>query len=194
MNLNIQIFSFFNSLAGQSDFWDKVFVFITDDFGYILLGFVVLVWILGFVKRKKTESNFEAKADLWRITKELAVIGITLCITVVLAEVLKKFIGEPRPFVTLPNVKLLVAENPYLSFPSLHAALYSTLAVCVFHYRKKFGIFLMISALVIAMSRLVVGVHFPVDILAGISLGILVAVYSRPKIEKIVEKISRFGV
>ncbi len=78
-----------------------------------------------------------------------------------------------RPFAFLDNVNLLITENPLNSFPSGHAALAFALATTMFLYNKKLGILFFGGAILVAISRILVGVHFPLDILIGSILGIL---------------------
>jgi undecaprenyl-diphosphatase len=98
------------------------------------------------------------------------------------AALVKAIVGRARPPVSLH----LVAESD-ASFPSGHstdsAALYLTLAlvVALFVFRRTLARALSIGiagALVAAIgaSRLVLGVHWPTDVLAGWSLGMSTAV------------------
>jgi undecaprenyl-diphosphatase len=90
--------------------------------------------------------------------------------------VMKTLVGRARPG---DPIRTLVETDP--SFPSAHAtfsmALYGFLAyfLCT-HYPKYAPLFIAgasILILLIAFSRLYLGVHWPSDILAGLSLGAL---------------------
>jgi undecaprenyl-diphosphatase len=93
-------------------------------------------------------------------------------------EVLKRIFGRPRPAV-VPYL----AQFTGWSFPSGHAlmatAMYATLAVVICaHMRDRRGrmvIRLMCVAIVIlvSISRMYLGVHYPSDVAAGILLGLL---------------------
>lgn len=83
-----------------------------------------------------------------------------------------------------PAVESLVTANGY-SFPSGHAmnnaALYFTLFFLTYRYMKKgilkniILVLLVLIPLIIAFSRVYVGVHYTTDVLAGLSLGMAVA-------------------
>jgi membrane-associated phospholipid phosphatase len=99
----------------------------------------------------------------------------TLCISDALNTMVKELVGRLRPFLTLENVRLLVGQGDSYSFPSGHAANSSAIAtVIAYEYRKKKWVYIpvIILALLICYSRIYVGVHYPLDVLGGILLGI----------------------
>jgi membrane-associated phospholipid phosphatase len=83
----------------------------------------------------------------------------------------KRVVRRPRP--TDPRVQVLVGTPSRLSFPSAHAT--STTAAAML-YGRLLGRRLT-PALVppMALSRLVLGVHYPTDVAAGAALGAAVA-------------------
>jgi membrane-associated phospholipid phosphatase len=92
----------------------------------------------------------------------------------------KRVVRRPRP--ESPNVEVLVGTPSRLSFPSSHAT--STTAAAVL-YSGLTGRNL-VPALVPPMlaSRLVLGVHYPTDVLAGAALGGVFGGLLRRKIRK----------
>jgi membrane-associated phospholipid phosphatase len=61
------------------------------------------------------------------------------------------------------------------SFPSNHAAVGGAVAVAVLWSAVRLGLAVLVVAAAAAASRVVVGVHFPHDVVAGFLLGALVA-------------------
>jgi len=102
--------------------------------------------------------------------------GIKLIYAIILASVillsLKYSVNEPRPYLVLDNIHLLANEGCEPSFPSGHATLSFTLATSLIHYSKKIGIIFLIWAIIVAYSRVYIGVHYPFDVIAGMIIGI----------------------
>ena len=90
------------------------------------------------------------------------------------AQLLKEYIARVRPCRALDNVNLLVHCGSGYSFPSNHSINNFAAATVLSHYfRRKKAIFIIIASLV-ALSRVMVGVHYLSDITAGALLGVLV--------------------
>ncbi|MES1998107.1 MAG: phosphatase PAP2 family protein [Pseudomonadota bacterium] len=91
---------------------------------------------------------------------------------------LKKTTLRPRPCHQFGQIVCLTAPLDRFSFPSghtLHAVAFSL--VVIQYYPVLAWLVLPFSALV-AVSRLVLGLHYPTDVLAGIALGGMVALVS----------------
>jgi len=93
-----------------------------------------------------------------------------------LASLFKYNFPSPRPFEVLANIKPLFAVSRGDAFPSGHATFLGALAVSVFLQNKKLGLIFIIGALLISIARVLANVHWPADVIAGLSLGALVAI------------------
>ena len=84
---------------------------------------------------------------------------------------LKKLVGRERPFLVLEGVRCLVGKGGSGSFPSAHAAnWFAGLAVALVYYRRSWR-FMLPLAVLVAVSRVYNGVHYPSDIVAGAIIG-----------------------
>jgi len=105
------------------------------------------------------------------------------------AHVLKPLIARPRPCVTLTDVHLLVGIKRSMSFPSAHAANFFAVATYFNYFYPKYRWVYFSAAFFVALSRVSIGVHYPLDILAGGLLGAacaLFVIYTWRCIEKII--------
>jgi undecaprenyl-diphosphatase len=90
----------------------------------------------------------------------------------VIAElILKNLIRRSRPFVDL-SVTVVGGEASGYSFPSSHATAAFAVAYIVSTFQPRLRWFFWLIALFVSLSRVYMGVHYPVDIIAGALLGI----------------------
>lgn len=168
MNINVELFNFFNH-AFQNPILDSIMPIFTHFGGFKFL-LLILIAILLYAKISRRET-----------LKKVTIIALAaLLFSDAIAIVLKHVVHEPRPFMTLDNVHLLITEDDLNSFPSGHTT--STIAVVTaFVLNMKelvkkhyliIDIALIIFAILIPFSRMYVGVHYPGDILAGTILGL----------------------
>jgi undecaprenyl-diphosphatase len=88
------------------------------------------------------------------------------------SHILKNFFAVPRPCITLPDVHLLAGCSHSGSFPSSHAANSFTIASILGFYDKKLWYFAIPCALLVLISRLYLGVHYPSDVTFGAIIGV----------------------
>ena len=98
---------------------------------------------------------------------------------VLLADVavsgLKHATNRRRPEETLDGIDVLVTTPSTPAFPSGHAATSFAAAIVLSVALPALAPALLILAALVGFSRLYVGVHFPLDVLAGAALGAAVA-------------------
>jgi undecaprenyl-diphosphatase len=100
--------------------------------------------------------------------------ALTVAFSDLLGATLKDLIARDRPCHILANVKDIATCSNSFSLPSNHAINTFTFATIVTLTYKKFGFLLYTLALLIGYSRVYLGVHYPIDVLAGIICGILI--------------------
>lgn len=85
---------------------------------------------------------------------------------------------RPRPFEAHPGIVLLAAPLDHYSFPSghtLHAVAFTLVAVAHFPWLAWITV---PFTLLVAASRVMLGLHYPSDVLAGALIGAAVAGFS----------------
>lgn len=165
-NINLEWFYLINSGIDNS-FFDFLMPIVTN-FGSLIAW--VLICILIYI--------FGGKFG-----RKVALLGfVALLLSNVIVISLKYVISEPRPFMTLPNVDLLVRESGS-SFPSGHTASSFAAALIIglkYHVKSKGRKYwliypLIVFAMMVGFSRIYVGVHYPYDVIWGAMIGTLCA-------------------
>lgn len=90
----------------------------------------------------------------------------------IFADTIRFFYDRPRPFEVLSDVYQLVAHSGGSAFPSGHATFFFALAAGVFIFYRWWGVLFFAFAVSISAGRVIVGIHWPSDILAGAIIGI----------------------
>ncbi len=108
----------------------------------------------------------------WPAVARMAGVGIA---GAALYKWLKQRTLRPRPYQVSPDVVAAAAPLDQFSFPSghtLHAVSFATVACAHF---PELAPLLLPFALLVAASRPILGLHYPSDVLAGASIGALLA-------------------
>ncbi len=141
-------------------FTDVFFVYVT------YLGELGLVWIV--------ISLVMLISKKYRVYGFLALMALLL--TFLIGEVvLKNIIARDRPFVSDPDLLVLIHKPSSFSFPSGHSGSSFTAATIFYFVNKKFGVCAYILAFLVAFSRVFLCVHYPTDVICGAVLGIIMA-------------------
>lgn len=161
ISLDIELLYFLNSFAGKSAVFDGVIVFIANYLQYPLAALSLVglyYWRI---------SKPEKKKIFWvaLLSVVIARLGIT--------ELIRFFYHRPRPFIVYSDIYPLISKNEY-SFPSGHAAFFFALAAAIYFYNKRWGAWFFIAAFLISISRVIAGIHYPSDIIAGAVIGVVV--------------------
>lgn len=84
---------------------------------------------------------------------------------------LKRSTRRPRPFAQCPDIRACVPAPDVFSFPSGHALHATAFAVVLAVHYPALSPLLAVHVLLVAMSRVVLGMHFPSDVLVGCVVG-----------------------
>jgi undecaprenyl-diphosphatase len=161
--MDFYLFHFLNQWASQWLCLDTLAIFLAKYLGglLILLLLAWLSWDLVFRKEKYQRT--------------IKVIGLSLGAALfgrfIIVEIVRWLYFRPRPFVA-EQVNQLVEHSASGSFPSGHAAFFFALSTVIYLYNKKAGWAFFAASFLIGLSRVFVGIHYPLDILAAALIGI----------------------
>lgn len=173
MSFDLKIFYFFNNLAGKSAVFDAIVIFSADYLQYALAAIFILFL---YLENRPNSQKFKIFL-ITAISMLIARFGVT--------NLIRFLYPRSRPFIDY-QVNQLIPESVN-GFPSGHAALFFALAAAIYFYpnrepaasngasNKKWGLLFFVAAILMGLSRVVAGVHYPSDILAGAVVGILSA-------------------
>ena len=108
--------------------------------------------------------------------KNAALVLAALLLSHIFANIIiKPAVSRPRPFIKYPQFTALTAPPAEFSFPSGHSTSSFAAAYFIGRADKKLGTAAYTAAVLIALSRIYLFVHFPSDIIAGAVLGTLIS-------------------
>ncbi len=104
-------------------------------------------------------------------------IGASLLIGVVVGNgIIKNVIARPRPYDAIEGIESVVSHLSDYSFPSGHSLCCFEAATALAMNRTKWAIPAYVGAVLVAVSRLFLFVHYPTDVICGALLGVLFGV------------------
>lgn len=84
---------------------------------------------------------------------------------------LRTYLNRPRPYTALGYQPLFPKKEKGRSMPSRHCFSAAAIAVVAFYGSVPLGSVLVVLAVLIAVSRVITGVHYISDVLAGLAFG-----------------------
>ncbi|CAH2715188.1 Undecaprenyl-diphosphatase BcrC [Neobacillus rhizosphaerae] len=153
--MNYRIFKVINQFAGNSRILDFIMITISKRARFVFLFVLLFLWYRNGIYKKMT-----------------LYVGVTASVTYLLSMVFKLFYFKPRPYLN-HGVHLLppVPSKKDSSFPSKHTALSFAFAASVFVYHRILGLSLWLISILVGLSRIWMGQHYPSDIIGSAILG-----------------------
>jgi undecaprenyl-diphosphatase len=125
-----------------------------------LIGLIIVFFIIN--------SGIKRKDIIWIVISGL----LALAIAVIVKRILP---NAARPFILNNSSCFPVTTPTDPSFPSEHAALAFGLAFAILIKNKKIGLAFLVGACLVALGRVFANVHFIIDVIASVVLGIFCA-------------------
>lgn len=144
------------------------------------LGNYGLIWIL-----------FTLALLIYSDTRKVGIMcAVALILDLIVCNgILKNVIARTRPYDAFENIRCIVLPPPDYSFPSGHTAssFAAVVPAIVNKNTRKIGIAALIVAILMAVSRIYVCVHYPSDVVGGLIVGLLCGIVSCKIFEKLMQ-------
>lgn len=127
-------------------------------FGVTFVGILIAIFLMIFGDKRSKKISIILLISIF----------LTYCVT----GLIKYVVLRPRPFTQLTDYVLLTTVTDP-SFPSGHTSNATTVFYILSREYKRY--WLMIIPILVGLSRIYVGVHYPSDVLCGFIVGFLIA-------------------
>jgi len=134
--------------------------------GLILLALLLIAgWLLG-----------RRRPDAPRLTATAFLVGVGAVLALLANQAIGPAVARTRPCHGLRHVEVLLHCASDSSFPSDHAMIAGAFAAGLILLDRRIGTAALLLALLLAFSRIYVGVHYPSDVAGGLAIGAAVGV------------------
>lgn len=146
----------------RSTGWLHPFATAYASYGVLVFGALL---ILGWWLARRAGSRTQAAA-LWA--------GAATLLAVAVNQPLVAAFSEARPYAVLPHLLVLGHRSVDPSFPSDHAVMAGAAAAGLWLSSRRLGVLGAVLAVLMALVRVYVGVHWPHDVVVGLAVGAVV--------------------
>lgn len=166
VRFDAELFRAINNFAGKNPTLDALGVFCAR---WLIVVMFVAVAVRAYLAARRPETRSLAAALAVVEFRALAAAGLAFFGN----WLFSLLVFRPRPYVTLKDVHLLVPPplTPH-AFPSGHSSAAFALAFTLLIVDPPFGVAMLVAACFVALGRVFVGVHYPLDVFMGIFVGL----------------------
>ncbi len=162
VRLDQDLFVFVNGFVGKSSLFDSLAKLMVNE--YFVPTILSLILFAFWFSWDGKDKDLKQKSVL------LGVLGVGLG-SLGIVSFLNMLVQRARPFEVL-ETNLLFYKPTDPSFPSNSAVVVFALAYAIFVANRKTGLASLVLATFYGFLRVFVGVHFPLDVIAGALIGI----------------------
>lgn len=147
---------------------------------YVLIPLVLIVVARLFIDGDKLTKQVKDKFN--RITAYSCFLIATVAVSGIVGQILKFVIGRDRPkfFIEYGSHYFQHFHKPgydFASMPSGHSITIAAFSLGLLYLFPKLRVFWIFCALLVAFSRVVLGSHYPSDVVSGLSVGFYTTIF-----------------
>lgn len=162
--MDFRLYELLNDFTARHEWVEEPLRFFANE-GAIV--FLVILAVLFFARGKHRSRNGRHGVVAAALSAALALL---------VAQAIASAWDRPRPYEAHPDdAHLLLPPSPDPSFPSDHATGAFAIAVAIGLRYRTAGLVTLILALLVSISRVALGTHYPSDVAGGAALGALAA-------------------
>jgi undecaprenyl-diphosphatase len=158
--MNDTIQDWINGLAGHSTALDISMKLFAKDIIVLMPFILIVLWF------------WPAGAERAKNQRLAACAFLAVFLALGFASLLGHLYHEARPFTSDLSTKLLVSHSADNGFPSDHATVVFAVTGATIYWRRLLGFACLALAVLVAVARVYVGVHWPSDVIAGATIGL----------------------
>lgn len=158
--MNKKLFLYLYNLSKNNKILEKLFILISSISAYVffIIYFLAVLYLLIF--------------DYNKLIRVLLVPAFTVLLNIFLRKVFK----AKRPFDEL-NINKMIEHKSNYSFPSNHCVCSMIISVSIIYINIKLGFIMIILTIFTALSRIMTGLHYPSDVVAGLIIGLITGIF-----------------
>jgi undecaprenyl-diphosphatase len=103
-------------------------------------------------------------------------VAVSLIISTLITWGIKLSIQRVRPFLKLENLNIKKIDIDKYSFPSAHSSAVLSMGIMATMFFPSLSFIFLTISILTAVSRVYIGVHYPLDILVGAIIGVLTSI------------------
>lgn len=169
------LLQFYTGHAG-TPFLNEIMIFAAEKLVYLIPVALVYCWFtadgdrsnsgfrMPFIPSWLTTANGKSKSVF---------IFVTIVVSIIISSVLGQFYAHPAPYMV--GYDTLLVDAPENSFPSTHTTIVFAFVWPLFYLQDRWrdGFVALVLAALVGISRVYVGVHFPIDIVGAVGASLL---------------------
>ncbi len=157
--MDFRLLQLLNAAAGNHAILDSLLLFFAEYGAFLFPAALLVLWF---------RRGDDKSADYRAVLLAAAAAGLGL----LAAQVIGHLYFRPRPYSSHPGVvTLLLDPSPDPSFPSDHAVFAFAITTVLWLRARNWGLALLPAAVLLALSRVYCGTHYPSDVTGGALLG-----------------------